>query len=308
VQRELVVNSTVVAICVTYRPGADFAAEIQALCRQVPHVIVVDNGSHGKHRELLERLAEAEQRVELLLRETNEGIGAAHNAGIRRARELNATHVLLMDQDSLPQADMVQQLLRAEHDLVKAGRRLAAVGPVYHDPRLMKTWPFFRMSRFGVRPHACDGRRYVACDFLISSGTLIPMLMLDAIGGMREDYFLEHVDTEWSLRARFAAYELYGVCAARMDHHLGDAVVSVPFTGHKVQLYRPYRHYYLFRNALLLWNERHARLPWKMNEVKRLFYRLVFFSVFVPPRFERLKFMLLGIWHGIIGKTGPLEV
>lgn len=297
---------TIIAIVVTYQPDRMLAEELARLRGQVARVLVVDNGSDEQQLQFLQSPGERPP-MELIALGRNIGLGAAHNAGIKRARELGATHVMLMDQDSLPHSDMVERLLAAEEALLAHGEKVGAVGPVYHDPRLSKSWPFFRMSRFGVRGHACGDSGVVPCDFLITSGTLIRLAVLDEVGAMNDAYFLEHVDTEWSLRARFAGYALYGVCDARMDHHLGDDTVAVPLTGRRVQLYRPYRHYYLFRNSMLLWRERHAVLPWKLNEIKRLLSRLIFFPLFVPPRGERLRYMLLGLWDGLRGRTGPLE-
>jgi len=91
-----------------------------------------------------------------------------------------------------------------------------------------------------------------------------------------------------------------------MLHSLGDDAVDVPLAGRRVQVYQPYRGYYLFRNAVLLWRQPFAPLPWKLNELRRLLLRLAFFSLMVPPRLERLGYMLLGLWHGLLRKTGPL--
>lgn len=295
----------VVAVVVTYQPDATDLAGVRALQPQVAHVVIVDNGSDSARLAALRQVEGGS--VELRLLVANRGVGAAHNAGIARARELGATHVLLMDQDSVPSADMVARMLAAEEKLLAHGEKVGALGPVYHDPRIAKSWPFYRMSRFGVRPHDCSGAGVVPCDFLISSGTLVRVSVLGDVGGMNEAYFLEHVDTEWSLRVRARGYRLFGVCDARMIHSLGDDAVSVPLAGQRVQLYKPYRHYYLFRNSVLLWRESFAVLPWKLNEIQRLAKRLVFFSIFVPPRAQRLRFMLLGLWHGILGRTGPLR-
>lgn len=296
----------IVAVVVTYHPDRMISEELTALVGQVSRVLVVDNGSGDKELGFLEYSGERPP-TELIRLGMNRGVGAAHNVGIRRARELGASHVMLMDQDSLPRPDMVKKLLAAEQALLDRGQKVGAVGPVYHDPRLSKSWPFFRVSRFGVRAYECSGEPHVPCDLLISSGTLIRMSVLGEVGLMNEAYFLEHVDTEWSLRARFAGYSLHGVCDARMNHHLGNATARIPLTRRRVQLYPPYRHYYTFRNSLLLWRERHAVLPWKLNEIKRLLARLLFFPLFVAPRMERLRFMLLGLWHGLLGRTGPLK-
>jgi len=298
-------NPRVVAVTVTYNPGVSVLAQVSALASQIYRVLIVDNGSGGAGETLLRSWRG--ENVELMFLGQNFGIGIAHNAGIRRAREIGATHVLLLDQDSTPHQDMVKELLAAEAKLLARGKKVGALGPVFHDSRLAKSWPFYRMSRFGIQPHPCAGQDVIACDFLISSGTLARLSAIDEIGLINEGYFLEHVDTEWSLRARHRGYALFGVCAARMDHTLGDDTVNVPLSDRRVQLYQPYRHYYLFRNAALLWREEYAALPWKLNEIRRLLARLVFFPLFVAPRIQRLRFMLLGLWHGILGRTGPLR-
>lgn len=296
----------VVAVTVTYQPGPDLAAQVAALAAQVARLVIVDNGSDRPATEFLRSLAS--DGIEVRFLERNAGIGAGHNAGIAVARAYNATHVLLMDQDSIPHEDMVMRLLEAERSLLERGVSVGALGPVFHDARLRKSWPFYRLTQFGMEGRECAGEAgFVECDFLISSGTLIRSSVLDQVGLMNEGYFLEHVDTEWSLRCRDREYRLFGICAARMEHALGDAAACVPFTGTAVQVYKPYRHYYLFRNALLLWRQPYVRLPWKLNEAMRLLKRLVYFSVMLAPRAERLRYMLLGLWHGLIGRSGPLS-
>jgi rhamnosyltransferase len=295
----------VAAVVVTYRPGAHELKGVRALAPQVAHVIVVDNGSGEESRPFFHALVASQ--VDMLTLEVNLGIGAALNAGIARARALGATHVLLMDQDSVPEADMVARLLEAETTLLAKGVKVGAVGPVYHDPRVGKSWPFYRMSSLGVRGHVGNEEHLVPCDLLISSGTLVRMPVLDDVGGMNAEYFLEHVDTEWSLRTRALGYGLFGASKARMLHTLGDGTASVPLTGRRVQVYQPYRHYYLFRNAVLLGRKPYAFLPWKLHEAQRLLKRLLYFSLMVPPRGKRLRYMLLGLWDGVRGRTGPLQ-
>jgi rhamnosyltransferase len=300
------VSVIVIAVVVTYHPDRIIAEQLAALRGQVARVFVVDNGSAD------ERLAHVENHagpvpLEVVRLGRNCGLGAAHNVGIRRAREAGASHVLLLDQDSVPGEDMVHRMLAAERLLLSQGKRVGAVGPAFHDPRLARTWPFFRLSRLGVTGHRCSDDRHVPCTFLITSGTLIRVEVLDDVGLLNEDFFLEHVDTDWCLRAWFSGYALYGICGARMLHHLGDASTRVPVTRQLVQIYPPYRLYYTFRNSMLLWRERHAPLAWKLNELKRLALRLVFFPIFVAPRLQRLRFMLLGLWHGLLGRTGPLR-
>lgn len=295
----------VTAVVVTYQPGAALAQLVKAIAPQVHDVLVIDNGSSAERREAIAALAGG--RVEPVFLGANLGVGRAHNVGIGRARERGASHVLLLDQDSQPEASMVERLLAAEGRLLAGGEPVGAVGPVYFDERVGKAWPFYAMTRFGVAGRPCrEGGEALRCDFLITSGMLVRLSVLEAVGAMNEEYFIEHIDTEWSLRARRDGYRLFGVCGARMNHTLGDAVLRVPLSGRRVQIYRPERHYYLFRNAVRLARSGYAPFPWLLNEIRRLLLRLVFFPLFVAPRARRLELMLLGLWHGVLGRGGPL--
>jgi rhamnosyltransferase len=276
------------------------------LGKQVSYIIVVDNASPAGRFAIIER-AQRKHELRVIRLNENRGLGAAHNLGISRARELGASHALFLDQDSFPHADMVSALLSAEQTLLACGTKVGAVGPVFFDPRLSKAWPFFRISNLGVRPRWCRAQAHVECDLLITSGTLARMEVLGEVGGLKESYFIEHIDTEWSLRLRDRGYALFGVCAARMEHHLGDSAFRLPFTTRVIQVYQPYRLYYTFRNAMLLWREPYAPVPWKLNEVKRLAIRLLLFSLCVPPRWRRARYMFLGLWHGLLGRTGALD-
>ena len=302
----------IVAVIVSYQPRESIRFVVRSLLPQVWRIVVVDNGSGPEHVSLLEQMMCAD--VCLIPLDGNYGIGHAHNRGIAWARSNDATHVLLLDQDSIPEPDMVAKLYSAEKALLKQSVQVGALGPVFRDAHTNRVWPFYSLSKLGIRRHECpdSGQTLeppvIPCDFLISSGTLIRLSVLESIGLMNETYFLEHVDTEWSLRARSRGYRLFGVCHARMRHSLGDDAIKVPLSDKGTQVYEPYRHYYLFRNALLLAREKYAVLPWKLNEARRLFLRLLFFALIVPPRRKRLKMMLLGVWHGLRGKSGPLVV
>ena len=98
----------VAAVVVTYQPGDSTHDALRALALQAT-VLVVDNGSSIK--QLAAIRSKCPPGIEWIELGTNRGVGAAHNAGIARARALGATHVLLMDQDSVPEPDMVERLL-----------------------------------------------------------------------------------------------------------------------------------------------------------------------------------------------------
>lgn len=300
----------IAAIVVSFEPDAGALARlVQAVRPQVAHVVIVDNGTGAPRSGALEAVA---PRVgEVIRLGANRGIGYAHNVGIRWAAARNASHVLLLDQDSEPSPDMVERLLAAEAAMLARGERVGAVGPAYRDPKVDRTWPFYAFSKFGVREMHCGHGRgadgpIVPCDLLITSGALIRRAVLDETGPLCEEFFLEHVDTEWSLRARFHGFRLFGDCSATMNHSLGESVTRLPVTGRRVQLHQAYRYYYAFRNSVLLWRTPYAVLPWKINELKRLLFRVMALGLLVPGRRERLRMMALGLRDGLRGRTGRM--
>jgi GT2 family glycosyltransferase len=137
----------------------------------------------------------------------------------------------------------------------------------------------------------------------IISGSLISMEAIGSVGLMESDLFVDYVDIEWGLRAASLGYKCFGVCGAVMDHQLGDSVRL--FLGIVVPVRSPLRHYYLFRNACLLYRRRYVPLRWKLNDAYRLLLKYGFYSLMTPPRLQHFRMMTLGIAHANrAGKLG----
>jgi len=303
---QLIKKLHVAAVAVTYNPEIQELERLLAqLIGQVNEVIVVDNASANAALLPDTQIATAKALHWIFLPE-NCGIAAAHNAGIAEARRLGATHIALFDQDSEPADDMVPCLLAALERLEAMGHSVACVGPRYVDERQDNPPPFIRVEGLHLRRCVCtQADDIVAVDYLISSGSLIPMSALDTAGGMRSDLFIDYVDIEWGMRAQHKGLLSYGVCAAGMRHSLGNRPLE--FLGRKIPLHSPLRHYYHFRNAVLLYKEPWVRWNWKLVDGWRLCLKYVFYSLFARPRMAHWGMMTLGVWHGLRGKTGKFD-
>lgn len=291
----------VVAIVVTYHPElARLQLQLKALFDQVASIVIVDNASDSDVDAWSQDLVEQSPHVIRLKR--NHGIAVAQNIGIQWAREQAATHVLLMDQDSVPSDDMVGTLLAALH----VSEDVAAVGPRYLDARQNAPSPFVRISWLRFKRLAWDpGQPIVHVDCLIASGSLIPMTVMDQVGPMREDLFIDYVDTEWCLRARSLGLQCFGVCSASMTHSLGEAPYF--FLGRSFPVHSPVRHYYQVRNAILLNREKWVPWNWKLAMAWHLLLKIGFYSLVTTPRWEHLRMMARGMWHGLRGRAGPMQ-
>lgn len=295
----------VVGVIITYYPSIEPLSNLLfALLAQVDSVVVVDNGSPETFRAWLSD--QESLHVHGICLGENRGIAAAHNIGIRWAMERGADYVLLFDQDSLPAQDMVSRLYEAARRMSADGHKVAAVGPRYMDSRQRNPPPFIQIRGIRVCRQSCDDASgIVPVDYLIASGSLIPISTLSEVGLMQEELFIDYVDIEWGLRAKQLGFIALGVCAARMGHDLGDEPIR--FAGHAFPARSPLRHYYMFRNAVWLYG--HATLPanWKLVDGWRLLLKYVFYSFFARPRLTHVRMMTLGIWHGLMGRMGKLD-
>lgn len=293
----------VCAVVVSYHPDPQaIRALIDAVVTQVGAAVLVDNASDGVWEAALRATLQAAS-GDLLVQPRNIGLAAAQNIGIDWARANGYRQVLLLDQDSEPGEGMVAALQQALATLSARGK-VAAVGPRFHDLREDRDAPFVRLGFPLNRKSWCAvGTPYVACDFLISSGALIPIEVLDRVGPMDAGLFIDNVDMEWGFRAQAQGYTLHGVCAATMHHRLGDGRHPLPLGGHVV-VHGPLRLYYMMRNRLLLYQMPHVPRVWKAQDMLRVPAKFFLFGVLIGPRLRNLNCMLRGLWDGLRGRRG----
>lgn len=111
------------------------------------------------------------------------------------------------------------------------------------------------------------------------------------------------------LRAKYHGYKAYGVGAARMQHALGEQTHRINLVGRQrnVPQHNPFRYYYIFRNSINLYKRSYTSWLWKWNDLQRLAMIFLMFGCVKPPRWANMRMMLLGAWHGVIGKAGPVS-
>ena len=287
------------AVVVTYHPDPVLLGRLlAALSPQVTRIVVVDNGS--SNRDALAAVCQRLGTVALVPLDDNTGIARAQNVGLLHALGAGAAQVVLFDQDSVPEADLVSCLQSALATLTARGARVGAVGANYAAGRHT---PFRRVRGPFIRRCACEmPGQMPRVDFLIASGCLIPAEVLGAVGTMREELFIDYVDIEWSLRARAAGFELFGACDARMQHRPGDSTLSI--AGRPVSLHSPLRRYYMFRNALWLYRQGWVPWRWKLADGINLVARFILYAVAGPARWQQLQSMLGGLADGLGNRLG----
>ena len=297
---------SVCAIVVSYNPCIDTLQNILcALKTQVSQILVVDNGSD------IEIITWLRLRDDIVFIELghNLGIAIAHNKGIAWASKHKYPYVLLMDHDSVPMPNMVQHLLNTMTHLLIQNVRVAGVGTRYRDPITGHTSYFVCFGWLKIKKIFCDSiENTIAVDFLISSGTLFSIHALKNIGFMDEQLFIDHIDTEWFIRAKHKGYHSFGSCKALMNHSLGERGYKLWLGRWRyLPLHSPLRCYYKFRNSVLLYKRHYMPWRWLINDLVRLLSIGLFYLIFVPQRATYASMFIKGIWHGIINKVGAYK-
>ncbi len=296
------------SVIVTFSPDPVVLNRVlRSVGPQVDHIVIVHNGGPTNLSGVFPH-----SKTETVIMDGNKGIGAAQNAGIEKAKRYGATHVLLLDQDSIPSGDMVFKLVNSIRIMESQNKKPAAVGPRLIDSRDGLDQPFIIFKPFTSIKRSCEiGKNpaYIRTDFLIASGTLIPLYVIGLVGRMDENLFIDNVDMEWCLRARRKGYSLFGVCNARLEHAIGDRVIRLWF-GEPFNIYThtALRQYYIIRNSILLYWRRDTPCDWIFGDIFRLMLKTVFLLAFCEDKFGHLKMTFKGVIDGLRGKSGKYEL
>lgn len=281
------------------------AANVRDLKGQLDALVVVDN-AESRDPACWDVLEQQGWKLVRIANGANVGLARAMNQGIEAVLKGGAEFVLLLDEDSRPAADMVEGLLRVWEKRTAMGEAVAAVGPNFLDRRSSRRAVFVQVQGARLQRMRCGApEEEIRSDYLISSGALVHRKALEDVGLMREDFFVDLVDTEWCWRAGARGYRCYGACGADMQHDFGEGTLSMPIWGRSVPYREPVRNYYAFRNSLQLIRLDYVPWRWKLYATTRLLSLFVLHVIAASQRLRHAHMMIAGVIHGLAGKTGP---
>ena len=297
------VNSiNIAAITVTYHP--DLSLLEQQLCQLTECLwIIVDNGSQIDEIKQIESLIQCRNNCVLIQNKSNQGLAKALNTGVDyiKTNFESVEFLLLLDQDSAFDREAIKILQTHFLQLECQNKRVGCVGPKLIDFKTQQQHGFHYMQ------HGLWQRIYpsveeiqpIACTNINGSGTFMRLTVFCELGGLKEELFIDHIDTEWSFRLIAAGYLLYGIPQAVFDHRMGEDSFKFWLLGWRVwPLRSPLRHYFLFRNTIKLLKLSYIPLTWKFWALIKMQITLIVYLVFNQQRKEQIRMMLKGIHEG----------
>jgi rhamnosyltransferase len=296
------------AVVVCYHPESSITEKIIDLAKQVDKVIIVDNCSDKLERATLVRSSQQSEKVTMILNKENIGQAKALNMGVNQARDWNYSWVLTMDQDSLVAPDMVSNMSAAYHQCDQR-ESVMSICPALsnYDGITPPTLEKMRLRSFSGKK--IEGF-YSYTKIVITSGNLVSIYAFDQVGLFEENFFIDYVDQEFSLRLFRAGYKAIQANTAILYHNMGNTTKQ-SFLGKELLITNnsSLRTYYFYRNGIAVYKKYFfSDFPWVLqNFIKGFIFYMVKIIMFESNRKDKINKAWIGIIHGFIGKMGKYE-
>ena len=302
------VKNSISAIIVTFYPDDRFFEMLRSIDNQVDNIWIVDNGSSGQIRTKLEDLgSNANNSFNFILNDENLGLAAAQNQGIREAIKEGSKWILLLDQDSIPAGNMIDKMMVAAESY-QDKNYLGMITPRHENDDGEPSIPSytvkngFRLHRYFMKVNEVDDM----LAFGMASGSLIPSEVLQKVGLMRDGFWIDYIDYDFSFRLRKLGYKIIGVGAASLKHRLGENfekhIGNFSFTYHA---HPAFRRYTIYRNLIRVIREYGLKFPnfliFEVLSISKDVLKLAFIENDKKTKFNAI---IVGIIDGLMGRGG----
>lgn len=297
---------SLMAVVISYFPDDRLALLVSDLSSQADRVLVVDNGS-GQNA-VLQSFEIMAPRVQVIRLGSNKGIAAALNKGFEQAKARGFAFVLTLDQDSQLPPNYVQQMLEFYYKRKAEGLPVGMVAPDFLDVNAHTRARFSRLGKWGMETITCSGNTgWLDSSFAITSGSIFPVEVFEKVGIFREDFFIDHVDSEYCLRLVRSRYKILINCAVSIEHSIGNRSVH-KFLGLTVKPnhHKPVRRYYIARNGVYTAKQYFSTFPsYTWLTFMRLVHEFLSIVLYEQDRAAKLRMFAIGLMHGWLGRMGP---
>lgn len=289
-------SESVLAVVVTYEPDDSLQMNLEALRVQVGGVLIIDNAS--KNSEYVRGAATATKCV-LIQNTTNVGVARAFNQGFEFAASHGFQWLATFDQDSQVTPGMIPGLLDSYHN--RHSFNVGVLAPLHLDRNTGR--------HYHVPQHVLvDAGEWRLLRTTISSGSLIPIAVLQHVGGFDERLFIDFVDHDFCVRCRQSGYFVLESKRHILIHSLGS-LSEHSFLGRRILCsnHSSVRRYYMTRNQLEVYRRYMAFDTWW--SIRGLFDLLVgslTVLIYEGHRLAKARAMLRGGMHFVCRRFGPL--
>lgn len=273
----------VVCVIVNWERPADTIECIDSILNSnMPEmqVLVVDNGSKDSSSEQISRLF---PQVTLVSLPQNLGFAGGYNKGIRHALNIGASHIFLLNNDTVIEPETISRLIDSPWD-VAVPKILFYDKPDYIWSAGAR-WRAFPPSVVMIGFRQQDGQFYAVShrlEYATACALMIQRHVLEIVGGFDQEFVNYMEDYDFAYRVKEAGFSMGFVPEAKVFHKVSRTLGE----------YTPRRWKYQGKNTVLFYRK-NRRFSW---------WKLWTFLIWVTFR-ETItgKFVILpGLWKGVL--------
>lgn len=210
----------IIAVTVNWNRAEDTLACVRSLKAQsypLDQIIVVDNGSDEEPSFMS---LNPFKDVEVLQTMKNLGFGAGVNRGIQKALDMEAEYVLLINNDTIADEEMVEQLIS---ESLKVGFEISAP-LIYYYAQPKDVWSsggiIYRLIAMPLNAHnrKTPPQKNTRRSFLTGCCLLMSRTAFGKVGVFAEDFFMYYEDLEYMARATQLGVKMGVVPLAKLWH------------------------------------------------------------------------------------------
>lgn len=231
--------------------------------------------------------------VKILGNEVNIGIAKALNDCIKEAEAQNFTHILTMDQDSFFEKNMISKYKSRILNHTEKNIAIYGINPLQDKKTLYEN--------NGLVLNVSD---------TITSGSIFIIDNFKKYGYFEEDLFIDAVDYEYCYRLKKDYHQKTIVFSDIILNHTVGYIEKTKM-GFNINNYSGFRTYFIVRNQLSIWRRFPSQFPfqYKITLLKdHILFRIIKIILAEKNKKNKLKSILLGIVHFVIGKSGYFNV
>jgi rhamnosyltransferase len=287
-------------IFVLYEPTGDFLGNLLKARSACANVVAVDNSPEEDVRlhEYLHR-----QGIEVISNRNESGLAGAYNKGADVLLGRQCDLIFLLDQDSGIGAEFFDGMVQAATTL---GTDTFLIGPKIHEVALNKCMPVIPPGKRFPTPIRIDERTQGIFPTLciISSGSAISAAAYRMLGRFRDDYFIEYVDIEYSLRARSQDVPVYMNAGVMLRQTNGRIERRGRWftTNHAA-----WRRYYIARNSVHCLREYRSLCGLHWLSGLMAIREAICVLLLDSQKLRKLTAIACGHLDGMFGRLGPFE-
>ena len=208
-------------------------------------ILVVDNGSTDNS---VEEIRSKFPFIDILETHENLGYAEGNNFGIRYAMQGKPEYVFVLNNDTLLESTMMSKLVQA----AEKDSCIGMVGPTMFciEPQealfaagsfvLWNEGSLNHRGMFELPGPYVGSDKPQPVDFIVGCGLLVRRELIEEIGMLDANYYLNYEDVEWGIRAHRFGYQVLYVPQAVMWHKVSATLGQAS----------PANTYYMTRNAL----------------------------------------------------------